>query len=154
MKTVALAPNIRIAAPCHANWEDMEGDERARFCGQCRKHVYNLSALSASAAADLVREKEGRLCARFYQRADGTVLHAGDCPVGFAARQWRGVKSFAGAAASLILIFFGAAKTQAGEQTDKDKKPPVRPPDSQPVIMGEICAPPPTPKPTATPKPK
>lgn len=154
MKTAEPSLNIRIATPCHANWEDMEGDERARFCGQCQKHVYNLSALSASAAATLVREKEGKLCARFYQRADGTVLHGGDCPVGLAARQWQQAKGFVGAAASLLLILFGLSKTQAGDQTDKEKKPPVRPPDNQPAIMGAICVPTPTPKPTATPKPK
>ena len=81
--------NIRIATPCHARWDQMEGDARARFCGQCRKHVYNLSAMTTTAAAELVREKEGKLCVRFYQRADGTMLHGDECPVGLAARQWR-----------------------------------------------------------------
>src|SRR6185436_4668613 len=87
MKTPNLLANIRIASPCSANWEDMTGDERSRLCADCRKHVYDLSALTADEAVDLIREKEGNLCARFYQRNDGTVLTA-DCPVG-AARHSR-----------------------------------------------------------------
>ena len=34
-------------------------------------------------ALKLVEEREGRLCVRFYQRRDGTVLTT-DCPVGAA----------------------------------------------------------------------
>src|SRR4029077_18630101 len=57
---------------------------RARFCEQCRLNVYNLSEMSAAEAAALVREKEGRLCVRYYARPDGTMLTR-DCPVGFRA---------------------------------------------------------------------
>jgi len=77
-------PNIHVASPCSARWQDMTGDERARFCGQCRKHVYDLSQMTTESAAELIREKEGKLCVRFYRRADGTILTA-DCPVGVAA---------------------------------------------------------------------
>jgi len=59
----------------------MTGDDLVRHCGQCNKNVFNLSGLSADAAANLFREKEGKLCVRFYRRYDGTVLTA-DCPVG------------------------------------------------------------------------
>ena len=62
----------------------MQGDERVRFCEQCALHVYNLSAMTASEAENLVLEKEGHLCVRFFQRNDGTVLTQ-DCPRGLAA---------------------------------------------------------------------
>jgi hypothetical protein len=62
----------------------MHGDDRVRFCSRCSLHVYNLSALTRDAAEALVNEKEGRLCTRFYRRADGAVLTA-DCPHG----RWR-----------------------------------------------------------------
>src|SRR3954452_5823731 len=42
-RALPLLESIRIASPCKANWDDMVGDERARFCGQCAKNVYNLS---------------------------------------------------------------------------------------------------------------
>jgi hypothetical protein len=149
-------PEIRIASPCKANWDEMTGDEKVRFCGQCQKHVYNLSALTAEASAALVRAKEGKFCARFYQRPDGTLLHAEDCPVGFAARQWRRVRHGAGAVVSVLLLFLGVNRAQAGEPAGGGKKPPAKEPADLPV-MGKICvvppSPTPTPKPTATPKP-
>ncbi len=143
--------NIQIATPCPARWEDMQGDDRARFCGQCRKHVYDLSALGAAAAADLLREKEGNLCAQFYRRADGTILYAEDCPVGLAARRWRRVKHLAGAAASFVLMMGGMNKAQAGDTTNS------RPEGG--MIRGRVCVSPtptptPTPNATATPGPK
>ena len=81
MNSAQLLSDVRIASPCRARWEDMEGDERSRFCAQCRKHVYNLSAMSADEAANLIQAKEGQLCARFYRRRDGRMLTA-NCPVG------------------------------------------------------------------------
>jgi hypothetical protein len=81
MTSVELLANVRVASPCPARWADMTGDDRARFCAECQKHVYNLSEMSAEDASSLIRDKEGMLCVRFYQRADGTVLTA-DCPVG------------------------------------------------------------------------
>src|SRR5262249_51172384 len=50
---------IRIATPCSADWDDMQGDERVRFCGKCEKNVYNLSMMTREAGEALGREKEG-----------------------------------------------------------------------------------------------
>jgi hypothetical protein len=72
---------LTVASPCSVSWADMHGDDRVRFCARCSLHVYNLSALTREAAKALVNEKEGRLCTRFYRRADGAVLTA-DCPHG------------------------------------------------------------------------
>jgi hypothetical protein len=79
-----LLQQIRIASPCSAAWDEMQGDDRVRFCGHCQLNVYNLSAMSPQEAAAFVREKEGRLCVRFFAREDGTMLTE-DCPVGFRA---------------------------------------------------------------------
>lgn len=65
---------IKIATPCPANWDQMRGDLRARFCAHCQLNVYNLSALTQAEATELIAKAEGRLCVRFYQRADGTVI--------------------------------------------------------------------------------
>src|SRR4051794_21359828 len=80
----APAPlRFKVASPCSADWSKMAGDERARFCGQCRKHVYNLSALRSDEVRALIQKTEGKICTRFYRRKDDTVLTA-DCPVGVA----------------------------------------------------------------------
>jgi hypothetical protein len=73
--------SVRVASPCPASWDKMEGDDRARFCLTCHKNVYNLSEMSRQEAEALILEKEGNLCVRFYQRADGTVMTT-NCPVG------------------------------------------------------------------------
>src|SRR5262245_56116346 len=107
MNATELLAQVKVASPCPARWKDMSGDERSRFCLQCNKHVYNLSAMSANAAAELVRAKEGELCARFYRRADGTMLTA-DCPVGL-ERCGRRLKALYSTAAALLLSSLGVS---------------------------------------------
>jgi hypothetical protein len=79
---------IRIAAPCNAEWKWMYGNDRVRFCGQCSKNVFNLSAMTTEEAEDLIRKAEGSLCVRFYRRRDGTILTS-NCPVGLHAVRHR-----------------------------------------------------------------
>jgi hypothetical protein len=77
-----LLDQVRVASPCKADWNEMLGDERVRFCLSCEKDVYNLSSMTKDDAESLLRERLGNdLCVRFYQRTDGTILTA-DCPVG------------------------------------------------------------------------
>jgi hypothetical protein len=167
MNADALLTNIRVASPCPARWADMTGDDRARFCAQCQKHVYNLSEMTAEDASDLIREKEGRLCVRFYQRADGTVLTA-DCPVG-AAAVWRRAKTLA--AAAVALLFSSVAVSvwagNAGQRNERRPRPKVYQawdnavsavrelvnPKPPPATMGDICWPPPTNSPPKAPTP-
>jgi hypothetical protein len=78
--TIAL-DSIQIASPCHADWNQMIGDEQTRFCRSCQKNVYNLSSMSRENTEALLLEKEGRVCVRFYQREDGSMLTQ-DCPIG------------------------------------------------------------------------
>ncbi len=73
--------SIQIASPCPVSWESMSGDDRVRFCGSCEKNVFDLSKLSADAAVELIREKEGKICIQIFKRRDGTVLTE-DCPKG------------------------------------------------------------------------
>jgi len=85
---------IGVATPCDAAWDDMKGSDRVRFCGHCKLHVYNLSAMSRSAAAALVREREGRLCVRLFKRADGTLITE-DCWSRLRRARQKGVWAFA-----------------------------------------------------------
>ena len=72
--------NLRVASPCKADWDDMVGDDRVRFCAQCGKNVFNLSGMAREEAEAFLR-REAAPCLRFFRRADGTVLTS-DCPVG------------------------------------------------------------------------
>lgn len=92
---------IRIASPCSADWTRMVGDERVRYCPECKLNVYNFSEMSDSDIEKIVANRDGRLCARFYQRSDGTMLSR-NCPVGIRAVVRR-VSSFASAALAAVL---------------------------------------------------
>src|SRR5574338_1406661 len=94
-----VLPNIRVATPCSADWNAMTGDERVRACGACNKNVYNLSDMTRDEAEALILEKEGRLCVRYFQRKDGTILLK-DCTVGIAQKRKR--RLFAAGAAAVL----------------------------------------------------
>lgn len=133
---------LQIASPCAARWEAMAGDERKRFCGECRKNVYNLSAMTATEAEALLQTAgaDGRPpCVRFYRRADGTVLTS-DCPIGVrlaerARRRMAAVRATAALVLAFLVDAFGGPDAPAKGG----------------IVMG---APPPQPPPTATPQPK
>ena len=104
--------HVTVAAPCSAGWESMIGDERVRFCGQCNLNVYNLSAMTKEDAEHLVTQAEGRLCIRFYRRADGTILTR-NCPVGLRALKRR-LSRIASASASAVISFFAGILVVTG----------------------------------------
>jgi hypothetical protein len=93
--------HVRVAAPCKADWDQMIGDERVRFCSQCSLNVYNLSSMSRSDAQSLIARTEGRLCVRVYRRSDGSIITK-DCPVGLRAIRRR--MSYASKAISSTVI--------------------------------------------------
>jgi hypothetical protein len=103
---LSVLDHISIASPCPARWEDMEGNDRVRFCGQCRLNVYNLSAMERNEAEELVATHKGRLCAGFYRRVDGTILTR-DCPVGLAAVRARVARVVARVGAVLGVLLMG-----------------------------------------------
>jgi len=108
---------LRVAAPCPMNWEEMRGDDRARFCEQCNLHVYNISELTRREVEGLIAKTEGRVCGRLYRRADGTVLTK-DCPVGLRAIRRR-VSRMAGATITAVLSFCFGVLGQSRAQEDK-----------------------------------
>ena len=102
--------SIKIASPCSADWNAMVGNERQKYCGDCKLNVYNLSGMTRQEAENFLMQAEGRVCVRYFKRADGTVLTQ-DCPVGWKAVRQR-VSKTAAAFASLIfaaLSSFGLA---------------------------------------------
>ena len=129
--------NIRIASPCSANWDEMYGNDRMRFCGQCKLNVYNLSGMTREEAESLVTNAEGRLCVRFYRRVDGTVITE-NCPVGWARVKQR-AKVYTTAAFSLIMTLL-AGLIFVSFFSRQTRGP----------VMGEIVSPTPTPTPDET----
>jgi hypothetical protein len=77
--TPRLLDVIDIPEPCQVPWETMTGDERIRFCGMCKKNVYNISEMGTSEAEDFLQENLGSVCFGFTRRADGTIV-TDTCP--------------------------------------------------------------------------
>lgn len=84
----------------------MDGDDAVRFCKHCQRHVYQLSAMTAEQVEELLVTATGRLCARFYQRADGTVLTS-DCAPG--RRRIRRRRALVGLGAGVASMLGAAA---------------------------------------------
>jgi len=78
-RPLPMLDRVAIATPCSAVWDNMAGDDRVRFCGDCQKNVYNLSAMTREEGEALLEQTNAGVCVRFYQRADGKVeiLHGG-----------------------------------------------------------------------------
>lgn len=112
---------IRIASPCSASWEEMKGNDWVRHCTECNLNVYNFSEMTWKEVERLIASHQGRLCARFYRRADGTVLTQ-DCPKGLQAVVRR-VSRWAGAALSALTVF---ASTEARAQSGNAQHPLVQ----------------------------
>ncbi len=111
---------LRIATPCHFNWENMSGNERVRFCQSCKLNVYNISEMTSTEVTNLITKTEGRICGRIYRRSDGTVLTK-DCPVGVRAQVKR-VTKFAGAVFASIIGLFSVAFSQTDKKKDETCK--------------------------------
>jgi len=64
----------KITRPCTANWEQMAGDDRKRFCEQCGKHVHNVSAMTTAERVEFAEPRGERECIVYFHRADGTPM--------------------------------------------------------------------------------
>ena len=151
-KNEPLLDHVRVASPCNARWEDMTGDDRARFCKQCSKHVFNLSAMTRPEAESLIREKEGKFCGRYNRRRDGTMLTA-DCPTGLRRCRERLGFVFGAMVGALMFLFTGCRQPEVvGNPEIMGKIAAPQPlsgmieisqpaPTSPPPIMGDIAVP-------------
>jgi hypothetical protein len=113
-RKLPMLENLAIAAPCTADWDQMVGDERVRFCRQCEKNVYNLSAMARDEAEALLAARESKMCVRLYKRADGTVLTS-DCPVGVKRRRRR--RAVAGVVGGGLMAAGAALAALGGQRT-------------------------------------
>lgn len=107
-QTLNILDRIKIASPCPVSWSSMHGDDRVRYCGQCKLNVYNLSAMTSVEVAKLIVEKEGRLCGAIFRRPDGTAITK-NCPVGLRLARKRLIQTASGFAAAFSLLIGCAA---------------------------------------------
>lgn len=142
-RALPLLENVAIAAPCSADWEQMVGDDRVRFCRSCEKNVYNLSAMPRDEAEALLAARDEKMCVRLYKRADGTVLTS-DCPVGVRRRQRR--RAVAGVVGGGLLAAGAALAAGSSARVTQGSPLPVPVTGEVATAMGSVVVtPPPTP---------
>lgn len=101
--TLDVLDRVQVASPCTADWSSMTGDQSVRHCDQCGLYIYNLSEMPRDEAIELVQRTEGRLCVRFYRRADGTMITR-DCPTGLRALRRKAAAGLGRAAAAAAVV--------------------------------------------------
>lgn len=70
-----------IAKPCDADWTKMTPADGGRFCGECKKVVKHISAMTEKDARKLLRSAgEGELCIRYMHDKFGNVVFGVDQP--------------------------------------------------------------------------
>ena len=73
-KPIRSFDRMNIPAPCDADWDSMIGNERVRFCEHCQLRVTDLSAMTQRSAMEFVARSRGRVCVRFIQKPNGSLL--------------------------------------------------------------------------------
>lgn len=76
MSNRGFLETIDFPTPCDADWERMSGGDQKRFCQQCGKDVYNISAMKRREAKKLTSQNAGKICIRLQRTPDGRVLTA------------------------------------------------------------------------------
>jgi hypothetical protein len=69
---------ITILTPCSMDWDRMAGDDHARYCPACGKHVHDFAKMTSAQASSLLDKVEGDVCGRLTRLNDGKLLTA-DC---------------------------------------------------------------------------
>ncbi len=145
-------PVIQLDKPCRLPWSDLIGDDKTRFCTQCRLHVHNLSAMTSEEAAQFLANRSGRTCVAFAPSANGapmTLDYAPAAPV--RAKHAIAAGLAVAAAATAIAFAHVSAKSPATAPTMVGMLPlpsrqittaPSTNPSKQdwaPMLMGEIA---------------
>lgn len=115
----------------------MKPGDRKRFCGDCKKYVHDLSAMTRAEAREVLQSRptEG-LCVRYLYDVHGDVVFRDTIPASFLSRAKR-----IAAAATFPLGLAACSGAPA------EAPPPPMP------MMGAIACPMPEPQPEPTPAP-
>lgn len=136
---------LKVVHPCPADFVAMrrEGTDR-RFCDHCRKHVHDLSLMTASEAERVICEMAGNgLCVRMARDSDGVVITLDYQPRRPLAR-WRRwpMVTLAVAIAAALAAFLHSTRTignTASFVVGELSMPTPTAPKMGAVIMGDIA---------------
>ncbi len=116
---------IEVAIPCTVPWESMRGYNRVRHCDRCKQHVYQLSEMSREEADELIKQKEGKLCVRFFRRPDGTVVTRDCKAIRWSRAVWRAGAFVAFGALAVVMSPFAPAMYERFQEWRMDRGTPT-----------------------------
>lgn len=119
-------------------WQNLEGDERRRFCAQCGLHVVNLSLHTEAERRAVLAEHQGRLCVSYYRRLTGEPV-AVDRPL----PSWLRRHATPVALAAAMPMLLAACATQTTTPSTSPVSTPrakqgARTPDEETVVLGVL----------------
>jgi hypothetical protein len=130
--------HIKVAEPCHENWNKMTPKEKGRHCGSCQKIVVDFTVMSDKELLDHISKAAGQYgCGRF----SGDQLNR-DIKTTEKKRRftWAYVWNF-------LLATFLVTESYAQKQPVTSKKPNVQLPNQSPIV-GIIAVREPDPEPS------
>lgn len=138
LPTVDALDAISIPVPCPVGWDTMHGDDRTRFCGQCKQNVHDVSELTRAEAIQLVTAGQKTPCLRIFRRPDGRVMTA-DCTTK-RERVWKWLHKRAPWAAAAFALVFMAGCGKPTCLAGSPAPPPTQSTDAVQSVTGGTAA--------------
>jgi|GEM_PF-4667674 len=142
MNTTAEFPALSFTCP--KLWEQMEGNEKMRFCDVCQKNVHNLSMLNAGERRELLARPGEMPCVAYFKHVDGTPIDVTALPDESPVKETLKKAAVLSLSAAVLMT---ACDKKSPPQTHQ---PPAK--VKYPMMVGLIC-PPPEAKPADAPSP-
>lgn len=126
--------HIRIAEPCHENWNSMLPAEQGRFCMSCQKQVVDFSSMTDKEILEHIATASKSICGRADNDQLNRLLVAPPEPRRIWWRHWMGL------AASFLLLF-----SKSNAQVKHPRHPTVHTPPTQKnlpstsIVMGTVA---------------
>ncbi len=131
---------LQVHVPCPKKWDDLDGNERRRFCEQCGKHVHNLSLASSQETAQLTRQVESgaRVCVAYFADSTGNIQRQRGGGWAYRLRL----------VLSVLAPSLGWGGAVAGTPDRPQERREARLDADGEIVLGKVAAPTPTPTPS------
>ena len=111
---------IHVTDACTKNWADLTGEGQKRHCAACNLHVHNAADLTRSAATDIIKNSQDRVCMRVTFDASGQPIHKDSPPSAFKK---------AGLALAAGTLLAACQPTQGSAPKQPEPQPQTQPQD-------------------------
>lgn len=115
-RVTSAVDRLQVVRPCTESWDEMQGDERVRYCAKCETNVVNLARLTRPEIEALIERTNGHFCSRLVRLPNGLVQTAQD-PGSLRFRAARWLSGMAFAASTTFAAESGELRVRAVDAT-------------------------------------